>query len=681
MKASNIKSLPPAFFTMVNSLAICLLVIAKKEKPKIKAFVNFWMEKIEIEGAEQPSLDFPKYVLRNTLCNLLYDLELYCDCIKLCNFSVREITSELKLADSSHADKKDLKDKVRLMILAWIYKVDCLVALKHGTAEACLEILQKCKSLMAKFGLDQDAALKNTIITKEKKLEEADFGYSTEAINDGRGLSRSTGNLSERNPKKNFIIKTKNTFDLSETPRSKEFVFAKKIQKNKGWNRSPTDHSPKLAKFDRSSPKSIAFSKNTKLNFSIQNGVFSESLKKKRVPSSISGKGILRNKSRNPQQHMTTSIVDQKINKEFQKEMKELFQLSTSLKQELESLKAMKLQSHNALPKRKADRILEDSNFDGSRHSDDYMNTEIQKKVQSILDGQVEWEKQRRIFNEKLEKIEKNIEKTMDDTSSNTQHPLPPKDSCLRKQPRDKETKDSRRTSFSIGVQDPKPKVTSLRMVPEVSSHVSKKTLVKAGSTTSAVSQKSKSHQLRFATFEKMLDICLRDFDKPTNAATLVDIPALRHVLEERGQKFDVLYDMKQGSGRNLTDSVLTIKVFKEDAKCSGKPLAVESLGGGNLDYVFKNLQALEVIPSNLPITSLIHTGYMINFVLHKFVRVIFLDQVESIEPDNWKIVIDPSPKSLFPDDLETTFMGQQCSISLVHMRRNVFRLLIRPSR
>ena len=124
------------------------------------------------------------------------------------------------------------------------------------------------------------------------------------------------------------------------------------------------------------------------------------------------------------------------------------------------------------------------------------------------------------------------------------------------------------------------------------------------------------------SAYEQVLNLCLEQFDKPLKASSLIDLQCIKQRISVNGQVFDLLYDLKQGSGRHLTDCALTIKLFKTGANYTGSPLASDSLNGQNLGFILKRLHALEVVPTSLPITALVHAGYLVNFVLHKFVRV-----------------------------------------------------------
>lgn len=94
-KEKHISRAPPTFFTMVNTVAVCLMVVSREDLIKIRKFINFWVEKIEVELADEDDYDFPKYLMRSTLCHLLCQLKEYQECIRISNFNVKEIASDV----------------------------------------------------------------------------------------------------------------------------------------------------------------------------------------------------------------------------------------------------------------------------------------------------------------------------------------------------------------------------------------------------------------------------------------------------------------------------------------------------------------------------------------------------------------------------------------------------------
>lgn len=94
-KSEGLSVLPPSFFTMINTVSIILMIVSKEELGKIKKFVNYWIEKIEMEVVDEDEYDYPKFLLRNTLCNLLSQLNEHRECLSTSSFNIKEITANV----------------------------------------------------------------------------------------------------------------------------------------------------------------------------------------------------------------------------------------------------------------------------------------------------------------------------------------------------------------------------------------------------------------------------------------------------------------------------------------------------------------------------------------------------------------------------------------------------------
>ena len=102
-RKASLQVLPPSFFLLVNTVSVCLLKVSKEEPHKIRKFVNYWLDRIELEMVVDEDFDYPKYVLRNNLCSILIEEGEYKECLKFCNFNIKEITSDVC---SAHPDTK-----------------------------------------------------------------------------------------------------------------------------------------------------------------------------------------------------------------------------------------------------------------------------------------------------------------------------------------------------------------------------------------------------------------------------------------------------------------------------------------------------------------------------------------------------------------------------------------------
>ena len=94
-KKAGLSKLSPAFFIMINSLSVALMLYGKEQISKIKKFVSYWIEKIEIEVVEENDYEYPKFVLRNTLCHFHNELGEITETKNLSSLAAKEIISSV----------------------------------------------------------------------------------------------------------------------------------------------------------------------------------------------------------------------------------------------------------------------------------------------------------------------------------------------------------------------------------------------------------------------------------------------------------------------------------------------------------------------------------------------------------------------------------------------------------
>src|SRR3990167_9032770 len=229
-KSISLNAIPAIFFSMVNTVAIILMVISKKDLQKIRFFVNFWMEKIEIDVMEETEYDYPKYLLRSSLCNIMVELGEYQDCLKYCNFNIKEITADIK-TKSTPIKSLDI-EKARILILSILYKVDCLIFLEQSSEFLCVELVAKCKALMSRYNLQDDAKLKEALERKSRLIESAEDKKSKSSA--ATGKSNKSANLSYRggDTSRQFIVKTHSKAATGQMFTSQNLTFGSR----RPWN-------------------------------------------------------------------------------------------------------------------------------------------------------------------------------------------------------------------------------------------------------------------------------------------------------------------------------------------------------------------------------------------------------------------------------------------------------------
>lgn len=643
MKVKDLAEIPGDFFCMINTLGVGLLKVARKDPLKVKSFLNFWMEKIEMEVVDQEEYDYPKYVLRNSLCNILADTANYQDCLKQANFNIKEISSDLKGYKGNAKNDQPTKDKVKLMILAILYKIDCLAMLKEvGVYNSCKELITKAEDVMKKFDLEKDEPLVRAVQQKEVIIRELE---KTSKANTDEIHSSSAGMNTNRSDQRKFIVKTKR-LDTSIS-RNQPKIHHQKGRKSPDIDpRQSMEISPKYSDFNSiqkdkgntayRSPKNVFFATKTKGkdggNLGQTSG-FTNMVKERGMQrkSERSIKSILRKNTN--EQNSNIKPAAESLKSELVNELNQAYKIAEFLKKEMTVLQSETefMSTRGQQPSlfgtkkqnTKTSGIFGESEsalaFDAN--DQDPINQEIRSAIKVLLQDKEEWTKQRQLIADKLDKLEKNMEKptatnTKDTSNTHSIGGAKGIEFTLQNMPSSNMTR-----SDMIAAQNSRKSQTPTGNVGQknvyLSVEQSKKTPL---SVASEVTEHTKIFDSAYQGYNNALKFCLHNFDKPNSEG--VEIRQIRQKLESAGTVYDIVYDMKAGTGKE--DSCCQMKLYAENKSgTQASPLAEEMLTHEQLKYIFRKFNALEVLPSQYPVTSFVHLGYFMNFVLHKFVQVI----------------------------------------------------------
>ena len=94
-KERPLSSLPPSLFDLINTIVVCKMSLFADNLEKVRGFISYWLEKIEMETVEEEEYEDSKYLLRNTLCSILSQLGDHEQCLRVANFNMKEIASEV----------------------------------------------------------------------------------------------------------------------------------------------------------------------------------------------------------------------------------------------------------------------------------------------------------------------------------------------------------------------------------------------------------------------------------------------------------------------------------------------------------------------------------------------------------------------------------------------------------
>lgn len=679
---------------MVNSLAICLKVIENKNLEKIKNFINFWTEKIEMEVVDQTEYEYPKYILRNTLCNILAEQGKYQDCLKVCNFSIKEITSDLKIDRNKGSPPTDLKEKAKLLITAVLYKIDCFIYLKSGAIESCKELCRKSELIMEKHGLSEDEGLKKSLRNKMKVLQNLESTQRRRPSSELNSMSLTDRNTDRR--KKNFVVKSK---------KNDNFLRANGKYKHKSpdfsFLRESHDLSPKLSaltgtnqdfKDSFRSPKNVFFAsglRNKNPRYANQpqttcSVMLTPGNDKEGSFSFKTVKSILR---KSTQGGTNTGGDIQEYRRKCTQEIDSLLLLGDQLRKELTTLQLPSSNNLSGFSKKPTDsEHFDDSNNSTSRDCDpclkDDLDSEIKNRVDLIIKGQKEWEIQRKYLNEKLEKLERSFERQQEERANyqrNTtatgsgdgsyhsevarfQPPQGP--NSLRPIDEAKKPIVSTLTKTSIDnrlVESYRQKVDS-QIINEFMRDSER------NSDQSSLTKNLTDSQLFFS---KWLFKCCENLDNPATAKERSSYSFMQMV-EFADSQFYIVFCLKHGTGNKDGEIIMKLTHAEENNNDQDQETLYEvSLTTEELKILFGKLNPILVLPSGIPISALVHIDFILAQILTKFIHIEKTDL-------SFKFTIQSSPRSLLEEDLSVKVLGQEFSLSFLHLNETNFRLILK---
>ena len=724
-KSESLEKIPPSLFILINSISKFLIGIAKKDPNKVRSFLNYWVEKIELEVLDQSEYDHSKYLMRLTLAKILGELQMFPECLKICNSNIKEISAEAKLmgvkgvntplqgispegmnlrqsAKGSILGSKNFKEKIRVLIECILLKVDCISNLRADNENAPFEMIQKCESLIKRYDLSDDTKIVELIKSKRMTLEtiREDGKEQSEKIYEDTSNVENK-NATERSQKSNRSFKVKNSalnssgrniqnqgmiklfpaLSATSTTKKSPDIYESRISKQKEWAQSITTErqtsSPKNVKFftskmqkdkdsetDPDSPfhsiKGIPdASKGSERrikpilrNANVDSQGFHKSNTQQwREPQSKSPPPEFSNRGSNPSKIPPMAHPIRRFQSVTNKE--ELHLIEDIPDKPSPSGFGADIETGSNLVHNQQIQDKEDADEDHIDESDDNLDEEIKVKVDAILKNQSEWEKQRILLSEKLQKWEKNIEKQTADESQSTnlappaesetspqkstgsgnRGPIVVKKTPLVGMPKKPPIMKSGPVAFNK-IDKPQPPPKTVDSVFEISptntkpthstdldlAFQSKETLGES-SRSIKLSETSKSASTNAGISPSYVKSLKQYFN---TIHTMPEYSKLRLKLAKNGVIYDVEYTIDQPKDR--TSAVVTLKLFEpEDLKKAELPIAIETLNFEQLKYIMQSVHALEVAPSHIPWSGFSHLGHFLALILHKFVQVMHL--------------------------------------------------------
>jgi hypothetical protein len=577
-RQTPVASLPPAFFSLVHTASVLLMMVCKEADAKVLAFTQFWLEQLDVQPGDEDLVDtYEKCLLRNTVCNLLCKLAKYVECLREAKFNIKELKSEVGVSVIQlkylKQGSQEFTEKVKLLIVASLYKIECILNLKNSNGPECQEVLKNVEELILKYDIKDkkiDAAVKSKM-TAVKKLAMAqetdelmDFKSDTDKDHRKQNVRKSaeptvrTSAVSGRKKSPGFQIKI----------RDKSPVFRFRNQEGDSENAS-------------------LFSKKSK---SKQPG-FTEYMNRKikkegKVESEISS-----------------------MKSELRNEITYLAQIGDILKKEVTQIQKEKPKIRFTSRPR-----LRPDEEEGQKEEE--LQSEIRKKLDVILQSQEEWEKQRLMLYEKLEKLEKNMEQNKGDDS----------------------TSNEKKASQISSINSP---VNHMKAISSSKAPLNSQKKGSGNSTPHSQQAASNIHKDIELGFMDMLGgqikqgdpsmseselfkrslahciECLQNTKEPQPAQTL------RHTLSQKNIEYNLECQVLAGRGRK--GEGVRLRLYLKSAGYTGQPLYEQHYSFPQIHNIILGVEFESALPLFTSVSSFDRLEHFLNFILFKFISVDYL--------------------------------------------------------
>ena len=589
-------------------------------------------------------------------------------------------------------EKDGEKEKAKLLVLALLFKIRSSFNLKSASKTSLRELLTKAESLTAKYGIDSDesmrasltnvkAALADTIENEEQLLDDYSFQQIVPQPSPKGSLSRKTSPAFKSKAvvqqqdrqmlrNKNFVIrgssKSPQVMKRGTTP-DKVSLPVRSVQHSPKILRQSTGGGSRERPPMKTPPIRTCTGKSISESLVISKDRTLPSVTKRHTDNLPSAKEM-REKAINAR-------------RDFKEGIDNLLKLGDYVKKEIMELNDEPRLSIVRIKKKGNQEVIEESDEEMS----DTLDKEISNKIGLLYDQQLEWEKQRELFVQKLEKLEKKIEiqTTFDDLTSQN-YLKTPKSSMEGASPMHISQGVGKR-SFLTPKAKPEPKIIIGQATSENNHRIKN-------------SQSSKSNPVSEVA-PSMMSGMSRSTSKVLASEDSLKRTIKYAILQFEKGIADFEDEYRQiiscSKDRNL---VIGFKGIKS-AEPKGKPMIVISLYATDsdlmeyftpldlklkqqdfltledLEFILMSLKTDEVLPSHLPITAFTSLKFILVKILGKFIHV--KENSDTGELDG--LAVRKIPRSLLADEkLVCSFFNQDSSVTLLHMHGSTFRMVLR---
>lgn len=573
-------------------------------------------------------------------------------------------------------DKQDEKEKARLLVAALLFKIGSSQTLKTASRASLKELMQKIESIIEKYSIEKDESLMNTI-EKMRSVIGLKDDDSEKLLDDYSLQYPDTPVRSKSNQKKILISKpkTENQVDTRSSSKPKGFVIRGSSKSPQIVPRGKTPETrSRAAKSTNQSPKVLRKHTDVSAHHSIRSPPLRMSTGKSIAESSV----INIRQSYSPEDRTLPSIKELRekaaqARRDFKEGIDHLLKIGEFVKKEIQEL--------NEEPRLTIIKIKKkpiDGGDDSEDEKSDTLDKEISTKIGLLYDQQIEWEKQRAIFQEKLEKLEKNLERqTAADENASHLMLKSPKNSIGFSSPHD-QTKG--KGSFLTPKQNPnsKPTIDKNKKADKPLSD-SNKTPKYSGKASMGSELSLFSSQLSNDSYTNTLKFVLQQFE-----SGIAEFDQEFRQIVSCGKDTYVIIGFKavrspDPKGKPMV--ILSLYSTKSDIMDYSTPLNLnlkqqDYLTLEELEFIFLNMKASEVIPSQCPITALSDIKYFLVKILGKFVHLGGGTSASDA------FTIRKIPRSIIADqEISTDFFGEKHNFTLLSMGEKTFRMTLRPAK
>lgn len=589
-------------------------------------------------------------------------------------------------------DKEGERENGKLLVLALLYKIGSTKHLHSAKDSALVTLLTKCQNLVSKLGLETEKSILQTmeklkeIISEEpengdKLLDEYSINLKNKkGIQKAQTLTQSKKPVTNMESRKggysadkkiarpasnqrNFVIR-----GSSKSPQiqNRTTVSSFKERNARSTKGSPIQESRKLAQ------SNVVQKGKNNFRMSTRKSINDSLLTSQELPQGSSN-------AINGQIHKEDRVVASQVRREFKESLDNLLKLGEYVKNEIKEMNDEPRLSIVKI-KKKTPNIFDDS-VDAKA---EVFDKEIKSKLDVLLDKQIEWEKNREVLQERLEKIEKAIEKQKNLEDGNQLTPfVTPKNGSGGVSPIDIGNAIVTNSFLSPKLNYTKAKNSSsgsqnfLSAAIRSNSMCSQNHSIVAPSLASEISNKSQVFIKGLEGYSSALKYTLKHLDDKSEESE----EEYRQIINcTKDRKIAVGLKICSGGRKEPKRLMMNLYSWSHSTTDLSVPSNLKLVQQDYLDieqvgFILKRINAMEVLPSHRPVPTFTSMKFFLVHVLNKFITVV--ENETNFQLDT--ISIQKVPQSLLAEEaVITKFFEEDHSITLIHLHEKTFRVILR---